>query len=546
MALKATRIVLPYYQGLLAEIEIEGRGAAAALTGIDEAIALARATGERWVDAELHRIRGKILLKQNPADPAPAEEALLTAIATARAQKARSFELRAALSLAKLYRATGRDAEAHAVLGPALEGFAPTPEFPEIAEAKAIFDVLAQIETVKTAGASRLQRIHLQVSYGNALMAARGYTSPETRVAFEHARELLTGVEDVTERLSVNYGLWISSHVRGDLGAMRELAAAFFLDHAKSPDSGAASVANRIIGATQFFAGEFVEARANLEKAVSIFDPERESDLTIRFGHDIGISALGYSAFALWPLGEIDLARQRIEDLAARASKPGHALSAGVGFGLCAIFAMLGRDAVRAQPFVISLSKIGDEREMALAAVLSVSLEAWVAWRSEKGDAALASLRRGVARQQQGGIVVWAPIFETALAEAEAEGGRFDAAITTIDHVLAESARTGQQWHDAETYRVRGEILLKQNPYDPARAAEAFLTAIAIAQAQKARSFELRAALALAKLYRATGRDLDPHAVLGPALEGFAATSLLPTKGREPPPPPNAPPPPPC
>jgi plasmid replication initiation protein len=58
------------------------------------------------------------------------------AIAVAQQQKARSFELRAALSLAKLYQSTGRAAYAHAVLLPALEGFAPTPEFPEIEEAQ--------------------------------------------------------------------------------------------------------------------------------------------------------------------------------------------------------------------------------------------------------------------------------------------------------------------------------------------------------------------------------------------------------------------------
>ena len=83
----------------------------------------------------LHRIRGEILLKQNPADPAPAEAAFLAAIAVAQQQKARSFELRAALSLAKLYQSTGRPIDAHDVLGPALQGFSPTPEFPQIAEA---------------------------------------------------------------------------------------------------------------------------------------------------------------------------------------------------------------------------------------------------------------------------------------------------------------------------------------------------------------------------------------------------------------------------
>jgi len=78
------------------------------------------------------------LLTRDPANPAPAEEALLTAIAVAKQQATRSFELRAALSLAKLYQSTGRPADAHAVLAPALEGFAPTPKMPEIAEARAL------------------------------------------------------------------------------------------------------------------------------------------------------------------------------------------------------------------------------------------------------------------------------------------------------------------------------------------------------------------------------------------------------------------------
>ncbi len=129
---------LGQHEALFRENEIEGRGAEAALVGIDGALALAGETGEHWFDAGLHRIRGEILLKQNPADPAPAEAAFLAAIAVAQQQKARSFELRAALSLSKLYRACRRDADAHAALGSALDGFAPTPEFPEIEEALAL------------------------------------------------------------------------------------------------------------------------------------------------------------------------------------------------------------------------------------------------------------------------------------------------------------------------------------------------------------------------------------------------------------------------
>jgi predicted ATPase len=115
----------------------------AALTRIDEALVFAGETGEHWTDAFLHRIRGEILLKSDPTSTAPAEEAFLIAIAIAREQKARSFELCAALALANLYASAGRPADADAVLAPALEGLVPTPEFPEIAEAQTLLAALA-------------------------------------------------------------------------------------------------------------------------------------------------------------------------------------------------------------------------------------------------------------------------------------------------------------------------------------------------------------------------------------------------------------------
>jgi predicted ATPase len=113
------------------------------LQRIDEALALASETGQHWTDALLRRIRGEILRKRDPANLAPAEEAFRVAVAIAQTQKARSFELQAALALAKHYQSTSRGADAHAVLAPALEGFSPTPEMPEIAEAQTL---LAAIE----------------------------------------------------------------------------------------------------------------------------------------------------------------------------------------------------------------------------------------------------------------------------------------------------------------------------------------------------------------------------------------------------------------
>jgi hypothetical protein len=91
----------------------------------------------------LHRVRGDILLKADPEHPAHAENAYRTAVAIAREQGARSFGLQAALKLAKLYQSIGRRVDAHAVLAPAVKGFTPTTEMPEIAEAQALLERLA-------------------------------------------------------------------------------------------------------------------------------------------------------------------------------------------------------------------------------------------------------------------------------------------------------------------------------------------------------------------------------------------------------------------
>jgi predicted ATPase len=135
------------YKIALAEAEARAGDRGRAIAILDEALAMCDRLGYRAFEADLHRARGEILLQLYSANPAPAEDAFLTAIAIAKQQGTRSFELRAALSLAKLYRATARPADAHAILAPALGDFAPTPEFPEIAEAMEL------VAAIKAAGA---------------------------------------------------------------------------------------------------------------------------------------------------------------------------------------------------------------------------------------------------------------------------------------------------------------------------------------------------------------------------------------------------------
>ena len=244
----------------LAEAEARAGDVERAVAVLEEALATCERTGDRAFEAELHRVCGEMLLKRDPAETSSAEEALQTAVAVAQRQGTRSFELRAALSLARLHQSTARPVEAHAVLAPALEGFAPVPEMPEIAEAHALLAALSQTDQVKAKTAEIQRLTRLRVAYGNALFALRPGSS-ETSEAFAKAYRSAYSEKGTPERLAADYGLWAGSYSRGELPLMRTYAEVFLNDTEARPDSPEAGVAHRIMGVTHQFAGEFVQAR---------------------------------------------------------------------------------------------------------------------------------------------------------------------------------------------------------------------------------------------------------------------------------------------
>jgi len=498
------------------------------LRSSNEALATCDRAGDRAFEAELHRARGEILLKCDPANPAPAEEAFLTAIAVAKQQGTRSFELRAALALAKLYQSTGRPVEAHAVLAPALEGFSPTPEMPEIAEAETLLSALAETDEVKSAAAQRQRLTQLHVAYGNAAFAARGYGAPETTEAFTRARESASGNKDAPERLAADYGLWAGSYARGELSAMRAHAFAFLRDVEARPDSPEAGVAHRTFGITCWFAGEYCEGRDHLERALALFQPGRDDDLTFRFATDAGATAMAYLALASWALGEVDRAISFIDRMQTRIADVTHVSTLAAGSMFAAMFALMRGDHVRAVPYAVEVARLAREHKLPMYGAVGVFLEGWATATSGATRSGFEDMRRGAALLREQNVLFFDGLLKIAQAEAEARAGDPGRALSILDEAVATVERTGYRAFGAELHRARGDILLKHNPADPAPAEEAFLAAVAVAQAQKARSFELRAALSLAKLYRATGRDADAHAVLAPALEGFSPTPEMP------------------
>ena len=274
--------------------------------------------------------------------------------------------------------------------------------------------------------------------------------------------------------------------------------------------------------------GDLIDARAHLEKALAISDPERDRDLAFRFGHDPRISASVQLGLVLWLLGEVGRAAQLFQEVEASIPHVSHLGTTAQGNLHAAVFEVMRRNHVRAAEFIRALASIAYEHDMALWKTLAYFLEGWSAWHAGDRNTGLVQMRAGVAELAEREISLFSGLIRTELAQAEAESSEVDASLITLENALAYCERIGQRWFDAEIYRVRGEILLKKHADSPAPAEDAYLAAIAIAQRQKARSFELRAALSLAKLYQSTGRPADAHAVLAPALEGFSPTPEMP------------------
>ncbi len=113
-----------------------------ALDVLTEAIALVEKTEERYLEAELHRLRGEMLLAHAPGDPRSAERAFQKGLAVARAQGARSLELRAAISLARLRQVEGKTTEARDLLAPVYNWFTEGFDTPDLQDAKMLLEEL--------------------------------------------------------------------------------------------------------------------------------------------------------------------------------------------------------------------------------------------------------------------------------------------------------------------------------------------------------------------------------------------------------------------
>jgi class 3 adenylate cyclase/tetratricopeptide (TPR) repeat protein len=375
--------------------------------------------------------------------------------------------------------------------------------------------------------AVRLLLLQLQTTYGHALLHGRGHSQPETIAAFARANELAAGVEDTTARFSGYYGMWIVSFVRADLASMREVAVASVRDARNSPGLPAAGRALHVFGVTCWFQGDYAGARTYLEQALAAYDHERDHDLASRFVFDDSVVAMSWLAVVLWPLGEVDQAARLLDSALSLARQSGHLPTVAWAHASKCRFAGICRKPGEARAHAEALLGLAREHGLPMRLVEGSFYHGWARWCSGDEDAQ-ERMREGLALLNEMHYRLFTPLTGTLLAEREAEAGRADVGLATLDAQLAAIEQTGERWFDAEVHRVRGELLLKLRRPDIVGAESALVQAIDIARSQQTRTFELRAALSLAKLYQTTSRNQAISELLASALVGFTASSEVP------------------
>ena len=208
-------------------------------------------------------------------------------------------------------------------------------------------------------------------------------------------------------------------------------------------------------------------------------------------------------ALTLWVLGRNRRGFAPCRPALADAESAAHAPTIGHALAFAAFLALFRCKPEAVATYSQAYADIVSRYDLpAYCAGIAVFFQAWVKCSDCAESSELAEMRRGLAIDREQGWIWFLPGFEAALAEAEASAGKTDAGLRRLDNALAELGTTENRWYEAEMHRIRAEILLKRDPADTAAAEQSLQTAIAIAQSQKARSFEFRAALSLAKLYR--------------------------------------------
>jgi class 3 adenylate cyclase/predicted ATPase len=369
----------------------------------------------------------------------------------------------------------------------------------------------------------RLQHeLDLHVTLGPALIATRGYASPEAEHTFARAWEICQRLGEPPERFPVLYGLCAFYFVGGKYRQARDQAEQFLHLAQLQGDADSRMVAHRALGVSLYYMGEVAQAREHFAQSVVLDDPQQDRTLAFRYGQDPGVAALVYDAFALWTLGYADQALRRSHEACTRAEDLEHPFTLAYAFCQLAIFHQLRRDREEAWRHAEAAVRVSREQGFLYWLGVALILQSWARANVPQSAEQLPSMHEGMAIYRATDAAMWLPYFLTLLAETYGATGQPDAGLRLLDEAHTIMDNTQERFYKAEVHRVQGELVLAQAANQHALAETCFQQALDIARHQQARSWELRAAMSLARLWQQQGKCAEARQLLAPIYGWFA------------------------
>jgi predicted ATPase len=190
----------------------------------------------------------------------------------------------------------------------------------------------------------------------------------------------------------------------------------------------------------------------------------------------------------------------------------------------------LCRDVQAAQERATAAIALCTEQGFALYLARGTILQGWAIAEQGQGAAGLAQMRQGLVAYQATGAEVFRPYYLAFLAEVYGKVGQTGEGLTLLGEAIAAVHKTGERFCEAELYRLQGELLLVRSAENHGKAEACFQQALVVARRQQAKSWELRAATSLSRLWQRKGKRAAAYDLLAPVYgwftEGFDTADL--------------------
>ena len=376
--------------------------------------------------------------------------------------------------------------------------------------------------------ALRREQIKLQVALITPLMHVKGYAAPETRAAAERARLLIEQAQTLEEPpedplvlFSVLYGLWAPNYVAFNGDLICDLAAQFLGLAEKQGAAVPLMVGHRLMGAALVHTGDISRGRVHYDQALALYDPAEHRPLATRFGQDIGVMILCFRSWARWLLGYPEAALADINNALKDARATGQAATLMYALLNASFTHILRGDYTAANAEADEQAALADEKGALLWKAFAMSMQGCLLALTGKASDAVRMITAGISALRSTGATMWMPLYLPNLARAYAELGQFDDAWRCISEATAAIEMSKEKWYEAEAHRTAGEVALKSPEPDAAKAEAYFERALSVARAQQAKSWELRAAMSMARLWRDQGKRDEAHDLLAPIYDWF-------------------------